>query len=95
MRLPILIAALAAALPAAAQVQGFSQFSQLFVSPLGEPFRAKTGEPFPTALWFVGADTNKDGTISRAEFRAEAHRYFTALDVNGDGRISDAEVRRY
>ncbi len=95
MRLPILIIALAAGLPAAAQVQDYSQYTQLFVSPMGEPFRAKTGEAFPSAAWFAGADANKDGVISRTEFRADAKRFFKVLDVNGDGRISDGEVRRY
>ena len=95
MRLPILIAALAFGLPAAALAEDFSQYSQLFISPMGEPFRAKDGQPYPSALWFAAADANHDGVISRAEFRADAMRFFKALDVNGDGRLTDAEVQRY
>ena len=95
MRFPILIAALILGLAGAAVAQDYSQYDQLFVSPMGEPFRAKTGEPYPSTLWFQGADANHDGVISRDEFRADALRFFKALDVNGDGKINDQEARRY
>ena len=95
MRLPILLAALVFGLPAATFAEDFSQYSQLFISPMGEPFRAKDGEAYPSAVWFAGADANHDGVISRTEFRADALRFFKALDVNGDGRLTDAEVQRY
>jgi len=67
----------------------------VFISPMGEPFRAPAGQPYPAAAWFAGADTDKDGVISRAEFRADAQRFFKALDFDKDGKISDLEVQRY
>ena len=69
--------------------------TQLFISPMGEPFRATDAEPYPSAAWFAGADTNHDGVISRTEFRADALRFFKVLDVTGDGRIADNEIARY
>jgi hypothetical protein len=33
------------------------------------------------------ADANKDGKISKDEFRALQARFFDAADVNGDGKI--------
>lgn len=68
---------------------------QLFVSPMGEPFRADVGKPYPSAAWFEQADANHDGVITREEFRADALKFFKALDANGDGRISDFEIHRY
>ncbi|HEY5412511.1 MAG TPA: hypothetical protein VIJ94_17465 [Caulobacteraceae bacterium] len=97
MRLPLLIAALVlgAAGAAAAQQQPQPVYTQLFVSPMGEPFRATDAQPYPSAAWFAGADANHDGVISREEFRADAQRFFKLLDVNGDGKLSDAEMHRY
>lgn len=67
----------------------------VFISPSGEPFRSKPGEPYPVVAWFNQADTNKDGRIDQAEFRADAARFFHVLDRNGDGVISDAEIDYY
>lgn len=39
------------------------------------------------------ADANKDGTISRDEFRAHALARFDRLDVNKDGKLDAAEVQ--
>ena len=33
----------------------------LFVSPSGEPFRSRPGEPYPVAVWFAQADADHDG----------------------------------
>jgi Ca2+-binding EF-hand superfamily protein len=41
------------------------------------------------------ADTNKDGTIDRAEFDAERAARFKAIDGNGDGFISTDEMAAY
>ncbi len=30
--------------------------TQLFISPMGEPFRATDAEPYPSAAWFAGAE---------------------------------------
>ncbi|HEX4098865.1 MAG TPA: EF-hand domain-containing protein [Caulobacteraceae bacterium] len=67
----------------------------LFVSPAGQPFRAPAGDPYPVAVWFAQADTNHDGHLTRAEFRADAERYFHMLDLNGDGVIDGQEVTAY
>ena len=92
MRLSILIAVLVlgAAETAMAQTP-----TQLFISPMGEPFRATDGKPYPMADWFAGADANKDGMISRSEFRADALRFFKTLDVNNDGKLTEDEIVRY
>jgi len=40
---------------------------------------------------FDDADTNGDGVITRAEFRAARERLFARLDRNGDGFIDEAD----
>ena len=93
----VVIAALGigAAGAAAAQQEPQPIYTQLFVSPMGEPFRAIDGPPYPVAAWFAGADANHDGVISRDEFRADALRFFKRLDLDGDGKLSDIEMHRY
>lgn len=39
----------------------------------------------------AGMDANKDGAISRDEFRAMHDRMFAKMDKNGDGKLSDDE----
>ena len=63
----------------------------LFLSPAGEPFRGGDGE----AVWFAAADTDHDGALTLAEFRADAMRFFKVLDVNHDGVIDGAENQIY
>ena len=67
----------------------------LFVSPCGRPYRAGPGEPYPVAAWFVEADTDHDGSLDRAEFRADARAFFAILDRNHDGVIDSSEVTYY
>lgn len=69
--------------------------ARLFLSPSGEPFRAAPGAPDPFEAWFAQADTNHDGAIDRAEFRADAARFFKQLDANGDGVIDGFEITAY
>ena len=64
---------------------------QLFISPSGEPFRGPDG----LKRWFDGADTDHDGAISPAEFRADAMRFFKVLDADGDGVIDGLENQVY
>ncbi len=92
MRFPILIAVFALGAAGAASAQSYTQ---LFVSPMGEPFRTGDAQPYPSAAWFAQADSNHDGVLSRAEFRADAERFFKTLDVNGDGKLNDMEMHRY
>lgn len=40
---------------------------------------------------FEKADTNKDGTVTKAEFLAQSEKMFGKLDTNGDGKITKAE----
>ena len=76
-----------AALSFAAVLSGFAQpgpkgsaaaagYTQLFISPCGEPYRGKPGDPYPVALWFRQADLDHDGEISKAEFRADHQGFF-------------------
>jgi hypothetical protein len=69
--------------------------AQTFVSPMGEPFRAPAGQPYPSAAWVAGADTNHDGAIDRTEFVADAQRFFRTLDLDHDGRLTPEEVTAY
>ena len=67
----------------------------VFISPFGQPFRAKEGAPYPVGAWFKQADKNADGKIDHAEFMADAAFFFDALDLNKDGVLDGAEVQRY
>lgn len=70
---------------------GDGEAHYLFFSPMGEPFRVE----HPEKAWFAGADTNHDGRIDRAEFRADAMRFFHVLDRNNDGEIDPDEIDIY
>ncbi|MGA2951900.1 MAG: hypothetical protein ABSD80_06665 [Caulobacteraceae bacterium] len=67
----------------------------MFISPCGEPFRAADGAPYPVVDWFKQADANGDDKVDRAEFRADADRFFKKLDLNGDGALSRYEITVY
>lgn len=64
---------------------------RLFISPMGEPFRG----PDPIGAWFDGADTNKDGALTLAEFTADADRFFLRLDRGHDGEIDPDDIDYY
>ncbi len=70
-------------------------FTQLFISPCGEPYRGRAGDPYPVALWFKQADLNHDGVIDQAEFRADHAGFFDALDADGNGILDGTEVGFY
>jgi hypothetical protein len=87
---------LAALRPAAALAQPTGdQPENLFISPPGQPFRAKIGAPYPVVDWFKQVDKNADGKIDREEFNADALAFFKTLDQNHDGVISPYEVNYY
>ncbi len=67
----------------------------LFISPAGQPFRARQGQPYPVAQWFQAADADHDGRLTRAEFRADAVAFFQMLDANHDGVIDGFEIQHY
>ena len=68
---------------------------QLFIAPMGEPFRAGPNDPYPSALWFAQADANHDGKLTLAEMTADADRFFNRLDTDHDGQITPPENRAY
>jgi Ca2+-binding EF-hand superfamily protein len=68
---------------------------QLFISPMGEPFRSEAGGTAPQDLWFNAADTDHDGALTRAEFQADAKRFFAILDRRHDGEIDPDDIEYY
>lgn len=68
---------------------------QLFISPVGEPFRAPRGQPYPVAVWFARADTDHDSALSREEFVADAIAFNASLDADHDGFVDGFEIADY
>jgi len=66
-----------------------------FISPMGEPFRARTATEDTLARWFAQADRNHDGMLTPDEMEADADRFFTTLDTDHDGEIGPEELVRY
>src|SRR5258708_20079320 len=94
MKPPVLLLALLV-LPLAAMSQPGIAPARVFISPSGEPFRPDAAAPDGFEAWFARVDANHDGRIDRAEFRADAARFFKQLDTNGDGVIDGFEVAAY
>jgi hypothetical protein len=90
-----LLAAKAAKVPDNAPYCAEPGTRQTFVSPMGEPFRAPAGQPYPSAAWVAGADLDHDGAIDRSEFLTDAQRFFRTLDRNHDGKLTPDEVTAY
>jgi len=68
---------------------------QLFISPMGEPFRASLKPGAARDLWFAGADTDGDGRMTLAEFQHDAARFFGVLDRGKDGEIDPEDIAYY
>ena len=83
----------ASAVPALAREA--DDWPNVFISPMGQPFRAKLGAPYPVVDWFKAADKDGDGKIDHAEFMADAGAFFDTLDLNHDGALSSYEVALY
>lgn len=66
-----------------------------FISPMGEPIRARTPTEDTLARWFYQTDLNRDGYITPDEMVADAERYFAILDTNHDGQIDPDELMHY
>jgi len=66
-----------------------------FISPMGEPYRARNTADDTLAKWFAKADANHDGVLTALEMQADADRFFALLDTDGDGEIGPEELTRY
>ena len=67
----------------------------VFIAPMGKPYRAKMGAPYPVVDWFKQVDKNADGKLDHAEFMADADAFFDYLDLNHDGALSSYELNIY
>jgi hypothetical protein len=81
--------------PGGADVAAETGPDMLFISPMGEPFRAKPPQPYPVVAWFKQADKDGDGKLTLDEFQADAERFFHVLDINKDGVIDHREIYYY
>ena len=68
---------------------------QLFLSPIGEPFRPTGDEDDPARRWFDQADRDHDGRLTVGEMMLDADRFFALLDSNHDGELLPDEVHAY
>jgi Ca2+-binding EF-hand superfamily protein len=96
--LPLLIGAQAAVVPPPVTQQPVvvtGRGGVPFITPMGEPIRARTPNEDTLARWFAQVDLNHDGYLTPDELRADADRYFAILDSNGDGQIDPDELVRY
>jgi Ca2+-binding EF-hand superfamily protein len=66
-----------------------------FISPMGEPIRARTPNEDTLARWFYRVDRNRDGYLTPDELVADAEQYFAVLDTNHDGQIDPDEITHY
>ena len=89
----LLLPLLAAAAPAPITVTGHAWAP--FISPMGEPFRARTVTDDTLARWFAGADRNHDGVLTADELVADADRFFATLDADHSGEIDPDELAHY
>lgn len=94
MALPLLFLVFAAAAPATPPPAPTRHWGRLFISPMGEPFRAEGGAD-ALAMWFAQADRNHDGYLTADEMQLDADRFFATLDTNHDGEIDPDEMARY
>ena len=89
--------ALGAAAEAAAQPRPSDSVRQpsLFVSPMGQPFRANASGARGIDLWFTALDHDYDNRISHDEFMANANAFFPLVDANQDGALTSMEDIAY
>jgi Ca2+-binding EF-hand superfamily protein len=66
-----------------------------FISPMGEPFRARSETDDTLTRWFRQADRDGDGVLTAAEMQADAERFFATLDTDHDGEIDPDELANY
>lgn len=94
LRAGLLILGLWAGVATAAAPTG-PKTERLFLSPMGEPFRAAADQPYPSRTWFDKADADHDGKITREEFIADALHFYERLDEERWGYIDDDVIRGY
>lgn len=95
---PLLVAAQAAAVPPPLPQKPIvvtGRGGVPFISPMGEPIRARTPNEDTLARWFNQVDRNHDGYLTPDELVADAERYFAILDTNHDGQIDPDELVHY
>lgn len=80
---------------ALAQTDSLSGYTQRFISPCGQPWRAGDGEPYPLIAWFNATDVDHDGSIDIYEFRADHERFFDMLDQDHNGLLDGIEISFY
>lgn len=66
-----------------------------FISPMGEPFRARSTSDYTLGMWFRQADRDGNGFLTSAEMLADADRFFARLDLNDDHEIDPEEIVEY
>ena len=93
--LPMALAALSSAPPAAAPITVTGHAWAPFISPMGEPFRARSATDDTLARWFYQADRNRDGFLTADEMVADADRFFATLDTDHNGEIEPDELANY
>jgi hypothetical protein len=89
--LPLLVAAAQPAEPVVVTGHAWAPF----ISPMGEPFRARTPADDTLANWFLQADRDHDGALTLDEMLADADRFFAILDINHDHEIEPEELVHY
>src|SRR5689334_24959601 len=92
---PLLLLVAAAAAPQDGPIVVTGRGGVPFISPMGEPIRARTPNEDTLARWFYQADRNHDGFLTPDELVADAVRYFAILDTNNDGQIDPDELQHY
>ncbi len=92
--LPVLLAAAQAPDPPSPVVVT-GHFWAPFISPMGEPFRARSAGEDTLARWFYQADRNRDGALTPDEMQVDAERFFASLDTDHDGEIGPEELVAY
>ena len=68
---------------------------QLFISPMGEPFRSTLRPGAAQSLWFEGMDRDATGRVTLAAFQRDAARFFAVLDRGKDGEIDPGDLDYY
>lgn len=91
----LLIFAAVAPAPAEKPIFVTAYAGRPFISPMGEPFRARSSVDDALARWFAQADRNQDGMLTADEMQADASRFFVRLDSDENGDIDPEELIHY